>query len=67
MPLGHAREHLYGMGEALYTYTAVVTVSGDGLFQEALNGIMTRPDWEKAAANVRTHDVAIFRNNFFFF
>jgi hypothetical protein len=24
----------------------IVTVSGDGLFYEVLNGIMSRPDWE---------------------
>jgi sphingosine kinase len=27
---------------------AVVTISGDGLFHEILNGLVSRPDWQQA-------------------
>ncbi|KAJ3281408.1 hypothetical protein HK104_011483 [Borealophlyctis nickersoniae] len=29
-------------------YSAAVTVSGDGVFHEVLNGLLTRPDWDEA-------------------
>ncbi|KAI8591355.1 ATP-NAD kinase-like domain-containing protein [Geranomyces variabilis] len=32
----------------LNLYSAVVTIGGDGVFHEAINGLLTRPDWEEA-------------------
>ncbi|KAJ3207759.1 hypothetical protein HDU67_007261 [Dinochytrium kinnereticum] len=29
-------------------YESIITISGDGVFHEAINGIMTRPDWDTA-------------------
>lgn len=46
---GHAKEIARTLN--LSAYDAIVTVSGDGLFWELLNGLLTRPDWE-AASNV---------------
>ncbi|XP_046352905.2 sphingosine kinase 2-like [Haliotis rufescens] len=43
---GHARDLLLTL--ALSEWYAVVIVSGDGLIYEAINGLMERPDWEKA-------------------
>ncbi|XP_046574182.1 LOW QUALITY PROTEIN: sphingosine kinase 1-like [Haliotis rubra] len=43
---GHARDLLQTL--ALSEWYAVVIVSGDGLIYEAINGLMERPDWEKA-------------------
>ncbi|KAJ3209652.1 hypothetical protein HK099_008446 [Clydaea vesicula] len=31
----------------IYQYDAIITVSGDGLFHEVVNGILLRDDWEK--------------------
>ena len=32
----------------LGTYEAIVSVSGDGLLHELLNGLLDRPDWPRA-------------------
>ncbi|KAJ3148805.1 hypothetical protein HDU86_007360 [Geranomyces michiganensis] len=32
----------------LNPYSAIVTIGGDGVFHEAINGLLTRPDWEEA-------------------
>ncbi|TPX71172.1 hypothetical protein SpCBS45565_g01358 [Spizellomyces sp. 'palustris'] len=29
-------------------YSAAITISGDGVFHELINGLLTRPDWEQA-------------------
>jgi hypothetical protein len=44
---GHARE--IGRTIDLTTVDRLVTVSGDGLFNELINGIMDRPDWQEAS------------------
>lgn len=33
-------------------YSAIVTVGGDGIFNEVINGMMARDDWENAAASI---------------
>ncbi|XP_004694312.1 PREDICTED: sphingosine kinase 2 isoform X1 [Condylura cristata] len=42
----HARELVQGL--SLSEWDGIVTVSGDGLLYEVLNGLLDRPDWEKA-------------------
>ncbi|XP_011372892.1 sphingosine kinase 2-like [Pteropus vampyrus] len=42
----HARELVQGL--SLSEWDAIVTVSGDGLLYEVLNGLLERPDWEEA-------------------
>ena len=32
----------------LKPYAAIVTISGDGLFHELVNSLLTRPDWNEA-------------------
>lgn len=41
---GHAREHAE-QRLAVGQYDAIVSVSGDGLLHEIVNGLMARPDW----------------------
>lgn len=43
---GHAREHASRLN--IDDYDAFVTMSGDGLLHEVLNGLMSRPDWQHA-------------------
>lgn len=42
----HARELVQGL--KLSEWDGIVTLSGDGLLFEVLNGLLHRPDWEKA-------------------
>lgn len=42
----HARELVQGL--SLSEWEGIVTVSGDGLLYEVLNGLLDRPDWEDA-------------------
>ncbi|KAM5237298.1 sphingosine kinase 2 [Ctenodactylus gundi] len=42
----HARELVQGL--SLSEWDGIVTLSGDGLLYEVLNGLLDRPDWEKA-------------------
>ncbi|XP_014405974.1 PREDICTED: sphingosine kinase 2 isoform X4 [Myotis brandtii] len=42
----HARELVQGL--SLSEWDGIVTVSGDGLLYEVLNGLLDRPDWEEA-------------------
>ncbi|XP_041598765.1 sphingosine kinase 2 isoform X2 [Vulpes lagopus] len=42
----HARELVQGLN--LSEWDGIVTVSGDGLLFEVLNGLLGRPDWEEA-------------------
>lgn len=42
----HARELVQGLN--LSEWDGIVTVSGDGLLHEVLNGLLQRPDWEEA-------------------
>ncbi|XP_036994695.2 sphingosine kinase 2 [Artibeus jamaicensis] len=42
----HARELVQGL--SLREWDGIVTVSGDGLLYEVLNGLLDRPDWEEA-------------------
>ncbi|XP_054553254.1 sphingosine kinase 2 isoform X5 [Talpa occidentalis] len=42
----HARELVQGL--CLSEWDGIVTVSGDGLMYEVLNGLLDRPDWEEA-------------------
>ncbi|EPY73448.1 sphingosine kinase 2 isoform 8 [Camelus ferus] len=42
----HARELVQGLN--LSEWDGIVTVSGDGLLHEVLNGLLDRPDWEEA-------------------
>ncbi|XP_019653797.1 sphingosine kinase 2 isoform X3 [Ailuropoda melanoleuca] len=42
----HARELVQGL--SLSEWDGIVTVSGDGLLFEVLNGLLDRPDWEEA-------------------
>nr|XP_012609862.1 sphingosine kinase 2 isoform X2 [Microcebus murinus]XP_012609863.1 sphingosine kinase 2 isoform X2 [Microcebus murinus] len=42
----HARELVQGLN--LSEWDGIVTVSGDGLLYEVLNGLLDRPDWEEA-------------------
>lgn len=42
----HARELVQGL--RLSEWDGIVTVSGDGLLYEVLNGLLDRPDWEEA-------------------
>ena len=43
---GHAAKHVSTMD--LKEYDALVTISGDGLFYEMLNGLLSRQDWKEA-------------------
>ncbi|KAM9037406.1 LOW QUALITY PROTEIN: sphingosine kinase 2 [Sarcophilus harrisii] len=42
----HARELVQGL--RLNEWDGIVTVSGDGLLYEVVNGLLDRPDWEEA-------------------
>ncbi|XP_025063571.1 sphingosine kinase 2 [Alligator sinensis] len=42
----HARELVKGI--SLPEWDGIVTLSGDGLLYEVINGLMERPDWEQA-------------------
>ncbi|XP_006868455.1 PREDICTED: sphingosine kinase 2 [Chrysochloris asiatica] len=42
----HARELVQGL--SLSEWDGIVTLSGDGLLYEVLNGLLDRPDWEEA-------------------
>ncbi|XP_069919223.1 sphingosine kinase 2 isoform X2 [Oryctolagus cuniculus] len=42
----HARELVQGL--SLGGWDGIVTVSGDGLLYEVLNGLLDRPDWQEA-------------------
>ncbi|TPX61058.1 hypothetical protein PhCBS80983_g01406 [Powellomyces hirtus] len=44
--IGHATEIAHAL--RLDLYSAIVTVSGDGVFHEVVNGLLKRPDWEQA-------------------
>eukprot|EP00039_Didymoeca_costata_P027604 m.18786 g.18786 ORF g.18786 m.18786 type:complete len:567 (-) comp6400_c0_seq1:150-1850(-) len=48
---GHALEHVRDM-ESLDAYDAIVTVSGDGLLHECLNGVMQRKDWQECVKKI---------------
>ena len=37
--LGHARDHVAGLGEALYDFDGLLIVSGDGLIAEVIQGL----------------------------
>ena len=43
---GHAAKHVSTLD--LKKYDALITISGDGLFYEMLNGILSRNDWKEA-------------------
>lgn len=43
----HAKELVQNLNSDLIR--SIFTVSGDGLFHEVINGILSRPDWEKAS------------------
>ncbi|KAJ3118146.1 hypothetical protein HDU96_003675 [Phlyctochytrium bullatum] len=43
---GHAEETCRTLDVS--RYEAIVTVSGDGVFHEVINGLLTRPNWETA-------------------
>jgi len=44
----HAKEYIFKRDAAeLKKFNGIVTVSGDGLPHEVINGIMSRPDWEE--------------------
>jgi len=43
---GHAREVIYN--ERLSDWRGVITVGGDGLIHEVVNGLFDRPDWREA-------------------
>ncbi|KAI9227929.1 MAG: ATP-NAD kinase-like domain-containing protein [Piptocephalis tieghemiana] len=47
---GHAKELTQGMD--VDAYDAVVTISGDGLIHEVMNGLCSRPDWKKAVKSL---------------
>lgn len=42
----HAKE--LALTENLSQFDGIVCVSGDGVLVEVLNGLMDRPDWERA-------------------
>lgn len=42
----HARELVQGL--SLSEWDGIVTISGDGLLYEVLNGLLARPDWDQA-------------------
>ncbi|XP_004451171.1 sphingosine kinase 2 isoform X2 [Dasypus novemcinctus] len=42
----HARELVQGI--SLSEWDGIITISGDGLLYEVLNGLLERPDWEEA-------------------
>ncbi|KAI9096921.1 ATP-NAD kinase-like domain-containing protein [Phlyctochytrium arcticum] len=44
------REHATDIARELRVsdYSAAITVSGDGVFHEVVNGLLTRPDWDQA-------------------
>ncbi|XP_075392362.1 sphingosine kinase 2 isoform X1 [Tenrec ecaudatus] len=42
----HARELVQGL--SLSEWDAIITLSGDGLLYEVLNGLLARPDWKEA-------------------
>ncbi|KAI9014857.1 ATP-NAD kinase-like domain-containing protein [Gaertneriomyces semiglobifer] len=42
----HATDIARGLN--ISEYKAAITISGDGLFHELINGLLTRPDWETA-------------------
>jgi len=44
--MGHAKE--LALTEDLSQFDGIVCVSGDGVLVEVLNGLMERPDWERA-------------------
>ena len=48
---GHAKEIAQGL--ELGKYDALISVSGDGLVNEIVNGLMSRPDGFEAAARTR--------------
>ena len=41
---GHAQLHVQNLD--LTSINGIVSVSGDGLFHEIVNGLMSRADWE---------------------
>ena len=51
---GHAHDCKESIKNApdLLKYDAIITVSGDGLLLEALNGVMARKDWREVIQNV---------------
>ena len=45
--------HAMDIGQSFeLDYDAVATISGDGLFHELINGVMSRPDWQDAVRRV---------------
>ena len=50
--LGHARDHVAGLGEALYDFDGLLIVSGDGLIAEVIQGLSRRADAERALRDV---------------
>ncbi|RKP13977.1 ATP-NAD kinase-like domain-containing protein [Piptocephalis cylindrospora] len=53
---GHARELTRDMD--VDAYDAVVTISGDGLIHEVMNGLCSRPDWESAVKKLTVGAIA---------
>ncbi len=47
---GHAREVVYN--EHLPDWRGVITVSGDSIIHEVLNGLFDRPDWREALSRL---------------
>lgn len=47
---GHVREVVYN--ERLSDWRGVITVSGDGMIHEVLNGLFDRPDWREALSRL---------------
>lgn len=48
---GHAAEIMEGINPA--EYSGVIVVSGDGLLNEVVNGMLNRPDWQAVISRVR--------------
>ncbi|RKO96019.1 hypothetical protein CAUPRSCDRAFT_12279 [Caulochytrium protostelioides] len=44
---GHAMQHVQQLD--VTQYSAITSVSGDGVFHEIVNGLLQRPDWETAS------------------
>jgi sphingosine kinase len=37
---------------SIYEFDGLVTISGDGLLFEVINGVMSRPDWKRVLSHV---------------
>ena len=47
---GHAKQQMQKL--EIDQFDGVVSVSGDGLFHEIVNGLMGRADWEEIKSNI---------------